>query len=288
MFLRPSQDGAEVAASVGGLDRGDFLRRAGRDDEAARVASLGAEIDDVIGALDHIEIMLDDDQRIALRDEAVEDFDQQGDVVEVEAGGGLVEDEEAVLGALIGKMADQLEPLRFAAGEDIEGLAETEIAEADLLEDAQRVGDLLAKAGAGAAAIGVFEDLGAVLRKELDCFRDGGIEDVVDRFAVDLYFQDVGLEALAVTLRAADKDVAEELHLDFLEAVAGAAVAAALAGIEGKRAGGEAGLGRLGRLGEEFADGIECAEVNRRDSSAGCGRGAIDRRGRCSRSAGCR
>ena len=75
---------------------GDSFRRAGHDDFSAAVAAFGAEVDYVIGALYDVHIMLDDDDGVASVDEAVEDGQELADVVEVEAGGGLVEDVEGV------------------------------------------------------------------------------------------------------------------------------------------------------------------------------------------------
>jgi len=96
--------------------------------------------------------VLDDEQRVALCDEALEDEEELGDVVEMQAGGGLVEDEKRVRGGLrlgrarlgggigsggIDETLDELEALALAAAEDIERLAEAEVAEADFGEDAQ-------------------------------------------------------------------------------------------------------------------------------------------------------
>ena len=50
--------------------RGDFFRRAGGDDFAAALAAFGAEIDDPIGGFHHVEIVLDDDHRVAQIDQA--------------------------------------------------------------------------------------------------------------------------------------------------------------------------------------------------------------------------
>ena len=61
-------------------------------------AGFGAEVDDPVGSFDHVEIVLDDDDRVALVDEAVEDFEQFGEVVEVEAGGRFVEEVERLAG----------------------------------------------------------------------------------------------------------------------------------------------------------------------------------------------
>jgi hypothetical protein len=52
----------------------------------------------VVGALDDVEVVLDDEHGVALVDEAVEDVQELLDVAEVEAGGRLVEDEEGLAG----------------------------------------------------------------------------------------------------------------------------------------------------------------------------------------------
>ena len=51
--------------------RRDLLGRAGRDDAAALVAALRAEVDEPVGALDHVEVVLDHDDRVAGVDEPV-------------------------------------------------------------------------------------------------------------------------------------------------------------------------------------------------------------------------
>ena len=76
----------------------DILRRALGDDLAAAIAAFGAEVDDPVGGLDDFEIVLDDDDRVAVVDEAVEHFEQLRKVVEVEAGRGFVEEVERLAG----------------------------------------------------------------------------------------------------------------------------------------------------------------------------------------------
>jgi diacylglycerol O-acyltransferase / wax synthase len=62
--------------------------------DAAAVAALGAEVDDPVGGLDDVEVVLDHDDRVALVDQAVQHVEQLADVVEVQPGGRLVEDVE--------------------------------------------------------------------------------------------------------------------------------------------------------------------------------------------------
>ncbi len=55
------------------LDDDDVLGTACRDDGTALVAPLGAEVDDVVGRLDDVEVVLDDDDGVAACDEALQD-----------------------------------------------------------------------------------------------------------------------------------------------------------------------------------------------------------------------
>ena len=45
----------------------------------------GPEVDDPVGRLDHVEVVLDDDDRVARVDEAVQHFEQLAHVLEVQA-----------------------------------------------------------------------------------------------------------------------------------------------------------------------------------------------------------
>ena len=73
---------------------GDLLGRALGDDPAAAVPALGPEVDDPVRRLDHVEVVLDHEDRVAGVDEPVEDLEQLLDVGEVEAGRRLVEQVE--------------------------------------------------------------------------------------------------------------------------------------------------------------------------------------------------
>ena len=98
----PGEDAPEGLAGVALGDRGHLLGRPLGDDPAAAVAPFGAEVDDPVGGLDHVEVVLDDDDRVARAREAVEDLEQLADVLEVEAGGRLVEDVERLARARAG------------------------------------------------------------------------------------------------------------------------------------------------------------------------------------------
>ena len=69
------------------------------DDFAAAAAAFGAEIDQPVGRLDDVQVVLDHDDRVAGVDEAVQHLQQLVDVVEVQSGGRFIEDVKRPSGA---------------------------------------------------------------------------------------------------------------------------------------------------------------------------------------------
>ena len=232
-------------AGFGGFE--DFFGGSSGDNFSALVAAFGAEVDDPVGTFHDLEVVLDDNDAVSLVHEAVEDFDEKGDIVEVEAGGGFVEDEKGLFAGLADEVVDELEALGLAAGEGIHGLAELEVVEADFGEEAQRAGDFSRLV----EGLEKFHGLGG-----------GEFEDFVDGFSGDLDFQQRWAEAGAVAFGAAEKEVAEKLHFDLFETEAAAAVAASIAGVEGKARGREAGGLGGGGVAEKSADVVVDAEVD--------------------------
>ena len=125
----------EVAEEAGGVRCGDgreLLGCAVRDDRAAAFATFGAEVEEVVGVADHVEVVLDDDDGVAEVGETVEDFEKLADVIEVKAGGGFVEQVEGFTGLALGELAGELHALGLAAREGSGGLAEMDVAETDV------------------------------------------------------------------------------------------------------------------------------------------------------------
>ena len=138
-----------VAEPVG---RGDRLRRALGDDPPAAVAALRPEVDDPVGGLDDVEVVLDDEDRVAAVDEPVEDLEQLLDVGEVEAGGRLVEDVERPAGRPPRELGRELDALRLAARQRRRRLAEVDVAEADVDERLELGADVRARAEKNSSA----------------------------------------------------------------------------------------------------------------------------------------
>ncbi len=70
---------------------GDVSGASFTDKASAVFAAFGAEVEDPVGVANHVEVVFDDDDGVAEIGETVEDLEQFADVVEVEAGGGLVQ-----------------------------------------------------------------------------------------------------------------------------------------------------------------------------------------------------
>src|SRR3954471_3836902 len=66
------EDLRQVPAGVALRHRSEELRRPLRHDRSAAEAALRAHVDQPVGALDHVEVVLDDDHRVALVDEPLE------------------------------------------------------------------------------------------------------------------------------------------------------------------------------------------------------------------------
>src|SRR5262249_42015643 len=78
----------------------DLLRSTPDTVFPAVVASLGPKVDDVVGGLDHVQVMFDDADRMTVIAQAAETHQQPIDVGQVQARGRLVEDVQIVLAAL--------------------------------------------------------------------------------------------------------------------------------------------------------------------------------------------
>src|SRR6476661_1044355 len=111
-------------ARVAFTDLGHIFGWTFGDDATTSCAAFGAEVDDPVGGLDDIEVMLDDHHRVSRIDQPVENFEELANVVEVEAGGGLVEQIEGAAGLDTRKFGGQLHALGFAAGKRGGRLAE--------------------------------------------------------------------------------------------------------------------------------------------------------------------
>ena len=107
-FLRGAAGSTISARKPAGVRAGHrrhLLRRALRHQRAALLAALGAEVDDAVGGLDHVEVVLDHHHGVALVHQPLQHLEQPLHVREVQPRGGLVEDVERASGGDLGQLA---------------------------------------------------------------------------------------------------------------------------------------------------------------------------------------
>src|SRR5829696_3730808 len=124
------EERAQVLAGVGVLRGDNLLRSTCGNELSAGFAPLRPEVQYPVGRLDHVQVVLDDDYRIALVTQAMEHVEELGYIVEVQAGGRLIEDIERAAGSAFGQLARKFDSLGLAPGKRSRILAEADVGEA--------------------------------------------------------------------------------------------------------------------------------------------------------------
>src|ERR1019366_4911127 len=225
------------------LMAGPLFGGAGDHDAAAVLAAIGPQVDDPIRGLHYIQIMLDYHHRVAQVHQALQNVEQFADIVEVQAGGRLIEQVKGAAGLALAEFLGQLDTLRLAAGERGGGLSEVDVAQAHVVQRLQLDADLRQ----------VFHQRQGVL--------DGGFQQIGDGVALELHLQGFAIVASPAAQIARHVDVRQEVHLDALEPVALARLAAAALHVEAEASRLVAALARFGQHGVQVADGGEEAGV---------------------------
>jgi hypothetical protein len=91
------QYGSKELSGVAGPARSHCFRCSGHEELPAGVPGFGPEVNDPVGAFEDVEIMFDDHQRVAGIHQSLQRLEQDADVVEVQPGGGFVEEEQSPL-----------------------------------------------------------------------------------------------------------------------------------------------------------------------------------------------
>ena len=112
----------------------NLFRRSLRDDSPAAHAALGSEVDHIVRSLNHVEIVLDNDNRIAAVHEALQNDEQLVDIRRMQSRRRLVENVKCLTRAALGQLRRELDALCLAAAKRRGGLSERNVAEPDVRE----------------------------------------------------------------------------------------------------------------------------------------------------------
>lgn len=126
---------------------GDRLRALGQrfgcsgvHELAAVLAAARTEVDHPVGALEDVQVVLDDHDGVALAEQGVERVQELGHVMHVQACGGFVEHEQRVpLTVAPGQESGQLDALGLPAAQGIGALAQRDVSQANVGKPAQFV-----------------------------------------------------------------------------------------------------------------------------------------------------
>jgi hypothetical protein len=89
-----AQERGEIGGGGAGTAGGNSFGGARGDEFSAFRPCFWAEIENPVGIFDDIEMVLDDKKGGTLVDEAVEQSDEEGDIIQVKTCGGFIEDEK--------------------------------------------------------------------------------------------------------------------------------------------------------------------------------------------------
>ena len=209
----------EEAGRVALVAVGNVLRRSAGEHGATTTATLGTHVDDPVGLTDDVEVVLNDDDGVAAGDETAQNVHEDADVLEMQTGGGLVEDIDGAAGVALRQLGGKLDALALTTREGGGGLSKLDIAEADVLNGldlAQDVGDVL-------------EEFAGLI--------DGHVKHVGNGLALIAHLKGLAIVPLAVADLAGHLDIRQEIHLDGLIAIAATGLAAASLDVERETAG---------------------------------------------------
>ena len=129
----------------------------------------------MIRRLDDVQVVFDDQHRIALVDQAVQDLQQPFNVVGMQPGRGFVQDVKVFPVLLLVQFGSQLHPLCFPTGQGRGGLPQLDVPQTNVLDGLQFAGDL------GDSV------------EELQGFADRHVQDVGDVLPLVFDFQGFGI-----------------------------------------------------------------------------------------------
>lgn len=111
--------GMFLSDQVFGTARGNDLTTTG--------AAFGAKVNNPIRSLDHIQVMLDNDDGIAVITQPVDDFQQLLDIMKVETGRWFIKYVERFAGIAFRELTRKFNALCFSSGEGCGALAELDV-----------------------------------------------------------------------------------------------------------------------------------------------------------------
>ena len=225
---------------------GHLLRRAGRDYVSAGLAPFRSQINDPVSRLDHVQVVLHHQHRVARLHKIVEHGQQQVDVGEMQTGRGFVEQVQRLSRAAFHQLARQFDALRLSSRERRRRLAQLDIVQADVVQGLQ----LVTHVG------NVPEQLQRLLDIHLQHFRN--------RPVLELDLQRFVVVPMTLADRTGDPHIGQEVHFQPIGSIPLTRFTSTARHVEAEAAGLVAAQLGLRQLGEQVADVVEDFDVRPR------------------------
>src|SRR5207244_3755539 len=193
-----------------------LFRNAGADDSPAAGAAFRPQVDQPVGGLEDVQIVLNDDYGVPGINESMPDMQQLLDVVEVQAGGRLVENVEGLTGAAFAQLAGQLDSLGLPTGQRRRRLAELDVIQPHVVQRLQHRPDL------------------GYVREMIQGLLHVHLQDFMDIFALEADLERLAVKAATFTDWTSHPHVGQEVHLQAIRAVAFTPLAAAARALKAK------------------------------------------------------
>src|SRR5687767_6083548 len=153
----------------------DLFRRASGHHFSTFVSALRAEVDDEIRRFQHVEVVLDDDERMSGLEQLLECGEELCDVIEVQPCRWLVEYIKDAISGSRRQVRRNFDALRLPSRQRRRRLPEAQVPEADLIEHLKTAQHLRRSA------------------EECERLAHGQIEYLVDVLRAVLHFENLGL-----------------------------------------------------------------------------------------------
>src|SRR5581483_3967885 len=128
------QNRRQSLASERFLHSRDFFGRSLGHNPSAGLASLRPQVNNPIRLLNDIQVVFNDDDRIAKIRQAIQNVEQHFDIVEMQPGGGLVKDVKGAAGLAPAELPSQFDALRLPAGKRRRRLSQVQVSQAHVHE----------------------------------------------------------------------------------------------------------------------------------------------------------
>ena len=115
-----------------------FLRRALRDYSSTALAAFRSDINEVIGGLDDVQVMLDDNNCVSAVGQSAQDLHQLMNIRKMQAGGRLIQNVDSLSGSAAAQFCGQLDSLCLTAGQLGRRLPQTNVRKSYIIQSRKK------------------------------------------------------------------------------------------------------------------------------------------------------